>query len=322
LSEIEGGAVLSDRRSPDGVAATPRHIRAGIVAYAAGDALGVPWEGRTPDEVRWEALEALPARGNWPRGATSDDTAQLLLVAEYLVEANGQIDERDFLSRLAKTLPGMRGAGPTTQAAVRRFLATGELQAAEGSSIGAAMRALPFGWATPVAAAGHRRELTIRLSRTTHGAPEAIISAGVVAEMTAWAIEQHPVDAVIAAGLREAEELTQQHALHPATLQPLRRAANGDRPQTTAAPTLDALTTMANVLHVLRGATGLATAMKHAVALGGDTDTTAAIVGGILGCQLEDVESQIPWLPSVAMPDASLIEAAATGLYALRRSLT
>jgi ADP-ribosyl-[dinitrogen reductase] hydrolase len=313
---------LSDRHSPDGIAPTPRHIRAGIVAYAAGDALGVPWEGRTPDKVHWEVLEALPARGDWPQGATSDDTEQLLLVAEYLVEANGQIDERDFLGRLAKALPGMRGAGPTTQAAVRRFLATGELHATDGSSIGAAMRALPFGWVTPVAAAAHRRELTIRLSRTTHGAPEAIISACVVAEMAAWAIEQHPLDAVVAAGLREAEEVAQQQALHPATLQPLRRAANGDRPPTTAEPTLDALTTMANVLHVLRGATGLATAMKHAVALGGDTDTTAAIVGGILGCQLEDVESQIPWLPSVAMPDASLIEAAATGLYELRRSLT
>jgi ADP-ribosylglycohydrolase len=320
LSEIEGGAVLSDRRSPDGVAATPRHIRAGIVAYAAGDALGVPWEGRTSDEVHWEALEALPARGDWPRGATSDDTAQLLLVAEYLVEANGQIDERDFLGRLAKALPGMRGAGPTTQAAVRRFVATGELQAAEGSSVGAAMRALPFGWATPVATAGHRRELTIRLSRTTHGDPEAIVSACVVAEMAAWAIEQHPVDAVIAAGLREAEELTQQHALHPATLQPLRRAASGDWPPNTAEPTLDALATMASVLHVLRGATGLATAMKHAVALGGDTDTTAAIVGGILGCQLEDVERQIPWLSNVGMPDAGLIEATAAGLYELRRS--
>ena len=173
-----------------------------------------------------------------------------------------------------------------------------------------------------MAQAARRRELTIRLSRTTHGAHEAIISACVVAEMAAWAIEQHPVDAVIAAGLREAEELTQQHALHPATLQPLRRAASGDRPPTTAEPTLNALITMANVLHVLRGATGLTTAMKHAVALGGDTDTTAAIVGGIVGCQLEDVGSQIPWLPSVAMPDASLIEAAATGLYELRRSLT
>ena len=311
---------MSDRPSPDGVAPTPQHIRAGIVAYAAGDALGVPWEGSTPEEVRWEALEGLPARGDWPRGATSDDTAQLLLVAEYLVEANGQVDERDFLARLAKALSGMRGAGPTTQAAVRRFLATGELQATDGASIGAAMRALPFGWATPVAAAAHRRELTIRLSRTTHGDPEAIISACVVAEMAAWAIEQHPVDAVVAAGLREAENAARQYAVGPATLKPLRRAASGDWPPNTAEPTLDALATVASVLHVLREARGLVTAMKHAVALGGDTDTTAAIVGGILGCQLEDVGSQIPWLSGVGMPDAGLIEATAAGLYELRRT--
>jgi ADP-ribosyl-[dinitrogen reductase] hydrolase len=311
---------LSDRHSPDGIAPTPRHIRAGIVAYAAGDALGVPWEGRTPDKVHWEVLEALPARGDWPQGATSDDTEQLLLVAEYLVEANGKIDERDFLGRLAKALPGMRGAGPTTQAAVRRFLATGELYATEGSSIGAAMRVLPLGWATPVAAAGHRRELTMRLSRTTHGAPEAIISACVVAEMAAWAIEQHPLDAVVAAAVREAEELAQQYALHPATLQSFRRATSGDWPPNSAGPALDAFGTVASVLHVLREARGLATAMKQAVALGGDTDTTAAIVGGILGCQLEDVANQLPWLSSVDMPDAGLIEATAAGLYELRRT--
>jgi ADP-ribosylglycohydrolase len=62
--------------------------------------------------------------------------------------------------------------------------------------------------------------------------------------------------------------------------------------------------------------------MKHAVSLGGDTDTTAAIVGGILGCQLEDAESQIPWLSNVGMPDARLIETTAAGLYELRRSPT
>jgi ADP-ribosyl-[dinitrogen reductase] hydrolase len=184
----------------------------------------------------------------------------------------------------------------------------------------AACTALPFGWATPVTAAAHRRELTTRLSRTTHGAPEAIISACVVAEMAAWAIEQHPVDAVIAAGLREAEELAQQHALHPATLQALRQATRGGWPTGTAEPTLDAFTTMASVLHVLREVGGLATAMKRAVALGGDTDTTAAIVGGILGCQLEDAESQIPWLPRVGLPNAGLIEATAAGLYELRQT--
>jgi ADP-ribosyl-[dinitrogen reductase] hydrolase len=140
---------VPDRPFPDGIDPSPQDIRAGILAYAAGDALGVPWEGKPPDEVQWEALEELPARGDWPQGSTSDDTDQMLLVARYLAEAKGQIDERGFLTRLAKALPRMRGVGPTTRAAVQRFIDTGELQATEGSSIGAAMRALRFGWATP-----------------------------------------------------------------------------------------------------------------------------------------------------------------------------
>jgi ADP-ribosyl-[dinitrogen reductase] hydrolase len=75
-----------------------------------------------------------------------------------------------------------------------------------------------------------------------------------------------------------------------------------------------------SVLQALQEAKDLVTAIKHAVALGGDTDTTAAIVGGILGCQLQDVESQIPWLPRVRMPDARQIEATAAGLWELRQS--
>jgi ADP-ribosylglycohydrolase len=55
--------------------------------------------------------------------------------------------------------------------------------------------------------------------------------------------------------------------------------------------------------------------------LGGDTDTAAAIVGGILGCQVEDVETAVPWLPQVVLPESQLIDAVATGLHDLRRSL-
>ena len=201
---------------------------------------------------------------------------------------------------------------------MRRFVATGELHATDGSSIGAAMRALPFGWATPVAAAAHRRELTIRLSRTTHGAPEAILSACVVAEMAAWAIEQHPIDAVVAAGVREADHLARLYELRPAALQLLQQAASGDRIPSTAEMAADAISTIVSVRYVLREATNLATAMKQAVALGGDTDTAAALVGGILGCQLQDVMGDIPWLPRVLVPESALIEATVTGLHELR----
>jgi hypothetical protein len=61
----------------------PARVRAGVVAYAAGDALGVPWEGRPASAIRWEAIDQIPTRGDWPAGATSDDTAQLLLVARF-----------------------------------------------------------------------------------------------------------------------------------------------------------------------------------------------------------------------------------------------
>jgi ADP-ribosyl-[dinitrogen reductase] hydrolase len=83
----------------------------------------------------------------------------------------------------------------------------------------------------------------------------------------------------------------------------------------------DAVSTVASVLYVLREATSLATAMKDAVALGGDTDTPAALVGGILGCQSKDVTADIPWLPGVLLPESALIEATVTGLRDLRRSL-
>jgi ADP-ribosyl-[dinitrogen reductase] hydrolase len=308
------------RSVTDGIAPSPQHIRAGILAYAAGDALGVPWEGKAAAEVHWDALEELPARGDWPRGSTSDDTEQMLLVARYLAEAKGQVDEREFLSRLAKALPRMRGVGPTTSAAVRRFIETGETHATGGSSIGAAMRALPFGWATPVAAIAQRRKLTVRLSRATHGDPVAIISACVVAEMAAWAIEQHPIDAAVAAGLREADHLSRQYALDSATVRPLREAAGGDRGSPKGATSVGAVATLATVLRVLRQTTGLASAMKQAVALGDDTDTAAAIVGGILGPQARDIDGEIPWLSSIVLPGSEIVEATAVGLCGLRRS--
>jgi hypothetical protein len=138
--------------------------------------------------------------------------------------------------------------------------------------------------------------------------------------MAAWAIEQHPMDAVVAAGLGEADHLVRRYALPPGALAPIRQAASGEWVPEAGRPS-EAVGTLASVLHVLRGATGLGAAMKEAVGLGGDTDTAAAIVGGILGCQREDVESEISWLSRVRLPRADELEATATGLYELRRSL-
>jgi ADP-ribosyl-[dinitrogen reductase] hydrolase len=300
--------------------AFPQRIRAGILAYAAGDALGVPWEGKPASQVKQEALEELPPRDDWPRGATSDDTAQMLLVARHLVESKGQGDDREFLILLAGAFPTIRGAGPTTTAAVRRFIKTGEARPAEGTSNGAAMRAPPIGWATPVTASAHRRELTIRLSRATHGSPLAIAGACMVSAMAACAIEQGSVEAIVGAGLVEAEQLARLRWLNAESVKLLRQVAAGQWSPPTDARPLDAVATVASVMHVLRKAESLAAALRYAVSLGGDTDTVAAITGGVLGCRVEDIDVQIPWLPKVLLPEPEVVEQLAEGLSALRDS--
>src|SRR6266536_2569952 len=312
------------RLFPEAAMPPPARFRAGILAYAAGDALGVPWEGRAAAEVAWVAIDQLPPRHGWPAGATSDDTAQLLLVAGYLSERGALADERELLGRLAAALPGMRGAGPTTTAAVARFRATGTLVATAGHTNGAAMRALPIGWATPVAASQHRRELTIRLSRATHGTVGAIGSACLAAAMAAWAIEGCPLGEVIDAAVDELAWLDARFPGSHATFQPVRAAASGAWAASAAGVPMDAVATLAAVVHVVchaeRAGLTLADALRYAVSLSGDTDTAAAIVGGLLGCRRDDTP-QLPWLARMALPDGEILDAVSTGLSRLRRSL-
>jgi ADP-ribosyl-[dinitrogen reductase] hydrolase len=83
-----------------------------MLAYAAGDALGVPWEGQPPSAISWEAIDRLPTRGEWPAGATSDDTEQLVPMAGYVAElgdAGAYAPFRDRYRDMAKTA-WLRGA--------------------------------------------------------------------------------------------------------------------------------------------------------------------------------------------------------------------
>jgi ADP-ribosyl-[dinitrogen reductase] hydrolase len=58
--------------------------------------------------------------------------------------------------------------------------------------------------------------------------------------------------------------------------------------------------------------------MRYAVSLGGDTDTVAAITGGILGCRSADVT--IGWLDHVMLQPAAELDRLAIGLRELRRA--
>jgi ADP-ribosylglycohydrolase len=68
---------------------------------------------------------------------------------------------------------------------------------------------------------------------------------------------------------------------------------------------LDPYDTVAAVLSCVAPAPSLRDGLVSAVQLGGDTDTVAALVGGLLGCKLtvEEVRGELPWHQAVVLPE-------------------
>ena len=64
----------------------------------------------------------------------------------------------------------------------------------------------------------------------------------------------------------------------------------------------------------------LVAALRLAVSLGGDTDTVAALVGGLLGCRLAPAEvwAQLTWLDRVSLPPPDALSRLGGALAGIR----
>lgn len=86
---------------------------------------------------------------------------------------------------------------------------------------------------------------------------------------------------------------------------------------------LDAVGAVAAVVdvvrHAVRGRLPIADALRYAVSLGGDTDTAAAIAGGILGGRATGTPD-IPWLDRVDLPESATLDGLSAALAELRAS--
>jgi ADP-ribosylglycohydrolase len=293
-------------------------IRGAMLGLAVGDALGAPLEG-APTEVAAAAVAdglELTGGGWWAPGEWTDDTAMALELAESIA-ALGVLDTDDLAQRYIRwaTVDG-KGIGRTTRSALvgardaedARARARTHYRATRlAAGNGTVMRATPIGLAArDLGEAVRAARLDAQL---THADPAAgAASAALCAALLAVRRSADPLAAARA-----------QADAHPSVARALDAVARTDEPalaRLAAGREAGACwTTLAVALHALSTLDDYERAVGWAIALGGDTDTNAAVTGALLGCRHGVTTIPDRWLSS--LHERERVERAADGLAAL-----
>jgi len=265
-----------------------------ISGTAVGDALGLPYEGIAPKRAR--KLLGPPDRYRFffGHGMISDDTEHTCMVAQSLIEARDDVDlfMRRFASRLKWWMLAFpAGVGKATaRSGIKLWLGAKPKNAGVFSAgNGPAMRAAIFG------AAIDDQALMLKMvrasSRLTHTDPKAEFGAIAVAAAARETRQNEDVDAnrwlgkVVDAIGKEGMELTDllRQAIESVSAgQSTKQFAESiGLGRGVTGYTYD---TVPVAIHAwLSNPRDFRRAVTTIIECGGDADTTAAIVGGIVG---------------------------------------
>jgi ADP-ribosyl-[dinitrogen reductase] hydrolase len=278
-----------------------------LLGTAVGDAMGLPYEGLS--RGRAAKLFGPPDRYRllFGRGMVSDDTEHTCMVAQSLIASGGQLEtfQRDLARRLRLWLIGLpAGIGLATLRSILR-LWIGFSPARSGvfsAGNGPAMRSAILGAA--IDDPTQLREVVRVSTRITHTDPKAEYGASAVALAAQMACRNESVppaeylDRLTSLLGTDGDELVQL----------IRDGVKSVEKDQTSLEFADSLALTKGVsgyvyhsvpvaVHAwLRHQTDFRAAVTAVVECGGDTDSTGAIVGGIVGAAVGKAGIPAPWL--------------------------
>jgi ADP-ribosyl-[dinitrogen reductase] hydrolase len=289
-------------------------LLASLLGTAAGDSIGLPFENLSRRSV--QALMPRPLRQSmlFGCGLLSDDTEHTVMTALSLHEAQGDVDR--FTRRLAARLrwwmlalpPGVGSA--TARSILKMWIgipptASGVFSAGNGPAMRAAV--IGVAWADdPALLQRFVRASTLM----THRDPKALEAALAVAVAAACAVQHGPMPPAVALRTWRAAYLAV--ALDPMLMstevKKLEHAIELDQDLPAFAEALGcgrgisgyALHTVpAALLAWMRHGSDFRQAVTAIVACGGDTDSTAAVVGGVVGAGVGSAGIPADWLADI-----------------------
>lgn len=279
-----------------------------LIGLAVADALGAPYEGHTLDASGFALRCPSPeAPAPW-----TDDTQMALSVVEVLLET-GEIDQDRLARAFARRYDPWRGYGGGMHALLSRLRDGADWREArfavfrDGSwGNGSAMRVAPLGAFfagrtidVVVEQAGRSAEVTHAHLEAVHGAAATAVCAWHAArsrgrpapspgQLLAAVRGVLPADSGVGRGLQRAEALSSATSLAEAV------AGLGNGSNVSCVDTVPLAVWLAS--HHLDD---YQAAVEAAVAAGGDTDTLAAIVGGIVAARLSPGAIPARWRAAV-----------------------
>jgi ADP-ribosylglycohydrolase len=257
-----------------------------VVGSAVGDALGAPFEfglageftGRFP--THGSTREMCGGRG-WDPGEATDDTQMAIHVGQSLLAAGG-LDLPDVFARFQRwaaadpkdignqTEDVLTSGQPWNRAAAAHF-AVNRFAAGNGSLMRASTSAVYFASHGQAETMGAARQI----SALTHGDPAAGEGTAIFHELVRIALDgDDPLDRI-----EEVLTLVEpaQRARYATVL-----ALDWD-PEDATEFNGAVWPCLGSAVWAVRRSAGFADALRAAIDLGGDTDTVAAVTGGLAG---------------------------------------
>ena len=255
----------------------------GVWGHLVGDALGVPYEFRSPGavgQVRWGEV----GTHSQPAGTWSDDGGLMLALLDSLLERGFDLDDqgrRGLAWRYGSQYkPGeLFDVGNTTSRALGRIRAG--VKAAEAGGItqsdngnGSLMRILPVALVGGPLGDRELIDRAMRASAVTHGHPCSKVVCALYVLVAARLL-----DGVEPTAALDAAKAALESALDDPGREELARVC-GHRDRTGSGYVVD---TFWSAWDAFAGADDYQQCVTRAIEYGNDTDTTAAVAGGLAG---------------------------------------
>lgn len=282
-------------------------ILSAVMGHCVADSLGVPVEFYSRDALMLNPVTDMRGYGTHgqPPGTWSDDTSMMLCTIHSLTNTNDEIDYSNIMDNFIKWYkngeftPFMEAfdIGISTRNALECYEAgmealecggTGEKDNGNGSL----MRVLPLifyiqvKYGIEISACEITMEQVHKLSSLTHGHKRSQIACGIYLTVAANLIEGMTADVAIRLGVNNAIKYYKKHPEFALELNHFSRLIGADfqvLSRTEIKSSGYVIDTLEAALWCLLNSNSYKECVIKAVNLGEDTDTVAAIAGGLAG---------------------------------------